>query len=99
MPMGGREKRRETREANDWIRDVSDDRLRGYARMLASEGRYRRGDSVRPASTQHFLSTLVTDEILRRGGDGEMFKGVAHREFDEGVQKAWRPFQKKEGGE
>ena len=97
--MGGREKRREPLDRNAWIREVSDERLRGYARMLSSEGRYeRRGDGFRSGASQQHFSRLITDEITRRGGEGELWKATAHRELDLGFEAAFRALEKR-GGE
>lgn len=83
--MGGRDKPRARYERDDrWIREVSDDRLRGYARMLSTrEAAYERVDgSVRSPVTQQHLSELVVNELNRRGQDGDLWKTKGQRDFE-----------------
>lgn len=66
--MGGREKEREEmpdREA--WITEISDSRLAGYERMLASRGRDSRVDGSARIADGAYFADLVSRERARRG--------------------------------
>jgi hypothetical protein len=70
--MGGRTQVRQERrrsESADWIREVSDDRLKAYQRVLASNvTRNIRADGApRSAGSQSYFSGLLSDELSRRG--------------------------------
>lgn len=68
--MGGRTERkeRETPDRELWIRDVSEQRLSRYERMLDSGGRVHRSDgaTLRSNDTQSYFRDLITRERNRR---------------------------------
>jgi hypothetical protein len=69
--MGGRTQVRQERrrsESADWIREVSDDRLKAYQRVLSSSAKNVRADgSSRSVGAQSYFSDLLSSELSRRG--------------------------------
>ena len=88
--MGGRDRERKHVDRNAWIREVSDERLARYGRMLESEGRWNRADGAgRELRSQEHLGWLIADEWTRRGLPGEAPVGDATRHRQEDLRRAW----------